>query len=184
MGAAIVAAVILAGGGSGSDNGTSEVAGVVAVATETSVPPTPSPVPPTPVPPTPVPPTAEPAAPVAPVVEQPAPTQAPPRPTTPPATPRPAAGSGITTASGNAACEGGNLLRINYGGSATGTLTLTRVTVTVDGRTVADSGALSGQSYSNSTSTPATTGSHSVIISAFDSTGAAPATLTLSAPCN
>src|SRR5439155_23925278 len=91
-------------------------------------------------------------------------------------------GTGTTSVSPSAVCDAGTL-KVNVTASATGTLRLTRVRVTVDGRSLIEAPA-SGQTFSNSATTPATAGSHRIVATAEDSTGQAPATTSLSPVCN
>ncbi len=177
LGGIIVIAFAAVGGGS-TEKKSSVQPAVVIAATETPVPPTRIPATATP-PPPPAQPTEAPQ-PAAPPPSQPA---AVPPVTAPQPTARPSGGSGITTASGNAVCQDGTQILINFSAATTGTLQLTRISVTLDGRSVF-SQPISGQNFTNSTTTPASSGSHVVVISAEDSSGQAPATQTLAPACS
>src|SRR5262249_19385671 len=106
------------------------------------------------------------------VTPAPIPTRAPappPRPV-PSATPVPRTPGGTTSVSvPNLVCDGG-MIRVSYTAAATGELGLTRVRVTVDGRVVQDS-PLSGQSYSNSITSPGSAGTHNISIMLENSGG-------------
>jgi class 3 adenylate cyclase len=154
-----------------------EVDVTAAAVPSTSVPPTQ--VPPTEVPPTEVPPTPE--SPPRPPPPQPPPPAPAPAPVTVPTARPSGSGAGQTSASASAMCDAGNL-KVDVTANATGSLALTRVRVTVDGRSVIDT-AVNGQTYSRSVTFPASPGSHSVVASAEDSSGQMPST-SVSSVCN